>query len=66
MADLRAFPNVRPALGLTAVCLIVGITYSMGSSTVIALILGLLMVINAVYRVVVLPEPVGPVVRIRP
>ena len=54
MADLGTFPNVKPALGFTAVCLIVGIIYSIGSSTVITLIFGLLIIISAVYKVVVL------------
>ena len=47
MAALKAFPNVRPALGFTAVCLMVGITYSMGSSMVIELTFELFMVIRA-------------------
>jgi hypothetical protein len=47
MADRRALPKERPALGLTAVWRMVGITYSMGSSTVMTLMLGLLIVISA-------------------
>ena len=47
MADRRALPKVSPALGLTAVWRMVGMTYSMGSSTVMTLMLGLLTVIRA-------------------
>ena len=43
-----------------------GKLYSIGSSMVITLLVGVLILSNMEYRVVVLPLPVGPVFKINP
>ncbi len=56
----KPFANVRPAGSLIWIWLIVGKTYSTGSSIVTTLMSSLLIALNVAYKVVVLPEPVGP------
>src|SRR5262245_6668764 len=58
--------NVRPRLGATWTWLIPPIWYSTGSSTETTLISGLRTALSAAYKVVLLPEPVGPVTSTRP
>jgi hypothetical protein len=50
-----------PICGLAWIWLMPSIWYSTGSSTVMILTSGVLSLLSAVYSVVVLPEPVGPV-----
>ena len=52
--------------GLAWIWLMPSIWYSTGSSTVMILTSGVLSLLSAVYSVVVLPEPVGPVTRMMP
>ena len=51
---------MSPACSFTWIWLIVGNTYSTGSSIVTTLISSLLIAVSVAYSVVVLPEPVGP------
>ena len=61
-----AEPNVSPAFVCTWIWLIPRSRYSTGSSTVMMLRSGWLRMFSVAYRVVDLPEPVGPVTRIAP
>ena len=58
--DRSPLANVRPAGSLIWIWLIVGNTYSTGSSIVTTLMSSLLIAVSVAYSVVVLPEPVGP------
>ena len=62
----RAFAKSRSILGLTWVWPMPGSSYSIGSSTVMMLLLPASSRCSAAYSVVVLPEPVGPVTRMMP
>ncbi len=63
---LRPEAKVKPILGLTWVWLILGIRYSIGSSIVEILTAGVFKISSIEYKVVVLPQPVGPVIKIIP
>ena len=56
----RPEANVSPIALLTPICVTPSIWYSTGSSTVMILRVSSLMRLSAAYRVVDLPEPVGP------
>ena len=58
--DRRAAAKVKPALGFTCTWLMPGIRYSTGSSTVTMLTSGRTTAFNVAYKLVDLPEPVGP------
>ncbi|CAI8366260.1 MAG: Uncharacterised protein [Hyphomonas sp. TMED17] len=58
--------KVRPTLWCIWVWLIPGRPYSIGSSSVMTLRSPLFRTDNAEYKVVVLPEPVGPVTKVMP
>ncbi len=58
-----ATAKVIPMLARTCTWLMPDISYSTGSSTVMILRSGRLMVLRQAYSVVVLPDPVGPVTR---
>ena len=62
----RALLNVMPMFSCTGIWVMPGISYSTGSSTVMIFFSPSMMYCKAEYRVVVLPEPVGPVTRIIP
>jgi hypothetical protein len=64
--ERRAAAKFRPALLFTCTWLMPGIRYSTGSSTVMTFFSGVLTMFNVAYRVVDLPDPVGPVTRIIP
>src|SRR5579862_1952955 len=59
--ERSAVANVSPARGLIWIWLIAPSRYSTGSSTVMMLISGRLIADRAAYKVVDLPDPVGPV-----
>ena len=65
-STLRPAANVNPIWELTWVWLILGIRYSMGSSTVEIFTSEVLRMSIMAYRVVVFPDPVGPVINIMP
>ena len=56
-----ALAKSSPICGFAWIWLMPSIWYSIGSSTVMILTSGVLSLLSAVYSVVVLPEPVGPV-----
>ena len=62
----RILPNVSPIASRTWHWLMPAKLYSTGSSAVMILRSGRLSSFRAPYRVVVLPEPVGPVTRKMP
>ena len=62
----RALAKVSSILALTWVWPMPGSSYSIGSSTVMMLLLPASRRCKAAYKVVVLPEPVGPVTRMMP
>ena len=62
----KPLANVMPALGFTCVWLMRSTSYSIGSSIVAIFTVGVLSLWRIAYSVVVLPEPVGPVIRIIP
>ncbi len=64
--ERRAAAKVSPMLSLTCTWLIPGRLNSTGSSAVLMLSLGWLSSCRPEYRVVVLPEPVGPVTSTMP
>src|SRR5450756_2227753 len=64
--DRKAPAKVRPAFGLTCTWLMPASRYSTGSSTVMTLISGRETALSVAYKVVDLPEPVGPVTSIMP
>ena len=59
--ERSAWAKSRPICGLAWIWLMPSIWYSTGSSTVMILTSAVLSLLSAVYSVVVLPEPVGPV-----
>ncbi len=63
---LRPSAKENPIFGFTWHWLIPGISYSTGSSRVITFTCGLLIFCKIEYKVVDLPEPVGPVAKITP
>ena len=62
----NACAKSRPICGLAWIWLMPSIWYSTGSSTVMIFTSGVLSFASAVYSVVVLPEPVGPVTSMIP
>ena len=58
--------KVRPVFEFTCTCFTPVSSYSTGSSTVTIVRSGVLSSARPAYRVVVLPDPVGPVTRIAP
>ena len=61
-----AAAKVRPTAVFTCVCTMPGSSYSIGSSMVRILTVGVLSAVSKVASVVVLPLPVGPVMTIMP
>ena len=64
--DLKQFENVTSISGLIWICIMPSMSYSTGSSVVIIFKPVTLIWLRQAYKVVVLPEPVGPVTRIIP
>ena len=64
--DLRALAKVKPISSFIWTCPTPSNSYSTGSSAVKIFKWGLLTSFKILYKVVDLPEPVGPVTRIRP
>lgn len=62
----NALAKSSPICGLAWIWLMPSIWYSTGSSTVMIFTSEVLSWLNAVYSVVVLPEPVGPVTSMVP
>ena len=59
--ERRPFANDSPFFSLTGICRMPGSWYSTGSSIVMIFSRPLWISVSAAYKVVVLPEPVGPV-----
>ena len=64
--ERRPLAKVMPALRLSCTWRILSMRYSTGSSTVMMLMSGWLIRFRIEYRLVLLPLPVGPVLRIMP